>query len=344
MKNLLRISFINFIVFIISIVLLELIFGNWFKKDFYGYYVEDFKNIKIDMSVKHGTKKYNYIFSRDKYGFIGNTKKISEIDAIFLGGSTGVEIYNPPKFRIVELLNEKFKKDKIQLYIANASTDGKTLRGYAYDLERWLPKIQDLKHKYIIFYVGINDLGFDAYYYDYKFLHQSNFLDFINERSFLVNGFKKINNNFFRIGKKVEAYNLKYNNLYDNHNYTNFDNAKKKYDINSLILNNTKLVKQFKFRLNNLKIIMQKSEVVPIFITQIRFDGMTEPNLYLLNQLLKEFCKKNNYNIIKIDELINYMPKDTFYDYLHTTPKGSSIIANSIYEELKKIIQKDKKN
>ena len=38
------------------------------------------------------------------------------------------------------------------------------------------------------------------------------------------------------------------------------------------------------------------------------------------------------------------MPKDTFYDYLHTTPKGSSIIANSIYEELKKIIQKDKKN
>jgi len=344
MKNLLRIAFINFIVFIISIVLLELVLGNWFKKDFYGHYVENFKNIKIDMSVSYDTKKYNYIFSRDKYGFIGNTKEISEIDAIFLGGSTGVEIYNPPKFRIVELLNEKFKEDKIKLYIANASTDGKTLRGYAYDLERWLPKIQDLKHKYIIFYVGINDLGFDAYYYDYKFLHQSNFLDFINERSFLVNGFKKINNNFFRIGKRVEAYNLKYDNLYDNHNYTNFDNAKKKYNLNSLILNNTKLVKQFKFRLNNLKIIMQKSEVVPIFITQIKFDGMTDPNLYLLNQLLKEFCKKNNYNIIKIDELINYMPKDTFYDYMHTRPKGSSIIANSIYAELKKIILKDKKN
>ena len=35
MKNLLRIAFINFIVFIISIVLLELVLGNWFKKDFY---------------------------------------------------------------------------------------------------------------------------------------------------------------------------------------------------------------------------------------------------------------------------------------------------------------------
>lgn len=69
------------------------------------------------MLVIHGTKKYNYIFSRDKYEFIGNIKEISEIDAIFLGESTGVEIYNPPRFRIVELLNEKFKEDKIKLYI-----------------------------------------------------------------------------------------------------------------------------------------------------------------------------------------------------------------------------------
>jgi len=29
---------------------------------------------------------------------------------------------------------------------------------------------------------------------------------------------------------------------------------------------------------------------------------------------------------------------------MHTRPKGSSIIANSIYAELKKIILKDKKN
>ena len=77
MKNLLRIAFINFIIFIISIVLLELVLRNWFKKDFYWHYVENFKNIKIDMSVIHGTKKYNYFFSRDKYEFIGNIKEIS---------------------------------------------------------------------------------------------------------------------------------------------------------------------------------------------------------------------------------------------------------------------------
>ena len=47
---------------------------------------------------------------------------------------------------------------------------------------------------------------------------------------------------------------------------------------------------------------------------------------------------KNNYPIIKLDELIDNMPLNSFYDTMHTTPKGNKIISNKILPELKRII------
>ena len=45
-------------------------------------------------------------------------------------------------------------------------------------------------------------------------------------------------------------------------------------------------------------------EFFPIFITQIKYDGISDYNLYLVNKYLKKFCKENNYEIIKLDEMI----------------------------------------
>ena len=43
-----------------------------------------------------------------------------------------------------------------------------------------------------------------------------------------------------------------------------------------------------------------KYQIIPVFITQINYDGLSNYNLYLINEKLKEFCKKENYNIIKL--------------------------------------------
>ena len=85
-------------------------------------------------------------------------------------------------------------------------------------------------------------------------------------------------------------------------------------------------VMQYINRLNNLNLILQNSNVVPIFITQIEYDGLRNSKLFLINKETKKFAKKNNYLFIPLDE-IAIMEEGDFYDPIHTTPQGSKKIA-----------------
>ena len=81
-------------------------------------------------------------------------------------------------------------------------------------------------------------------------------------------------------------------------------------------------------------------KIIPIFITQIKFDGLGSHNLFLINEYLKKFCKKNNYKIIKLDEMNYILDDKDFYDDVHTTIKGSKKISDLIYLRLKEILKK----
>ena len=74
-----------------------------------------------------------------------------------------------------------------------------------------------------------------------------------------------------------------------------------------------------------------------MIITQVEFDGLNDQRLFLVNEKLKEFSIKNNIPIIKLDEIIK-MELNYFYDSVHTTPEGSSKIADKIYLHLRKIL------
>ena len=96
----------------------------------------------------------------------------------------------------------------------------------------------------------------------------------------------------------------------------------------------------FKSRLENLKNIIKKNKFIPIFITQIKFDGLSDKNLFLVNQELKKFSKSNNFDLISLDELVNNMEIDYYYDQLHTSISGSEKIVKILYPHLKKILEK----
>ena len=81
-----------------------------------------------------------------------------------------------------------------------------------------------------------------------------------------------------------------------------------------------------------------KFNIKPILITQIRYDINGQKILFFLNEELKEFSKKNNYDIIKLDELINSPLYNSFIDTVHTNKKGSEEISKVLYPELKKIL------
>ena len=48
---------------------------------------------------------------------------------------------------------------------------------------------------------------------------------------------------------------------------------------------------------------------------------------------INKFALENNYFLIPLDEMIVFN-KDDFFDPIHTTPKGSKKIADSIYPQL----------
>ena len=82
------------------------------------------------------------------------------------------------------------------------------------------------------------------------------------------------------------------------------------------------------------------TKVVPIFITQVRFDGVSKKTLFLVNETLKKFCNSRNYHIIKLDEMIDGFEKNDFYDDIHTGINGSQKISKILYPYLKDILIK----
>jgi hypothetical protein len=337
-----KIILINFIVLILILLIIELIFGSWLKNNNFKYSIRELRNIKIPISVEYEKIKYDYFFERNNLGFIGDNINSNDIKIIFIGGSTGEEMFVPPKFRIVDQINYKFNKDNYNVKIVNASKAGKSTRGYVNDFQDWFPKINNFNPKIVIFYTGINDANLElpAHFDDtQKKKLKKKIEDYVKNNSILYYLKKKIEDRYF--SKIRKHYSLVNENLYKNFNYTNYNQAKLIYKNYSLNEKNNTVINNFSKNLENLNKIIKDKKIIPIFITQINFDGLNNFNLYLINESLKDFCIKNNYNIIKLDEKINFLDEGYFYDEAHTTIKGSLYISNILYSDLKNIILKN---
>jgi len=303
----------------------------------------ELRNISIPISVEYDGTKYNYNFKRNELGFIGDNIAAKDIKILFLGGSTGEEMFIPPKNTIVSTLNHKLKKDKINYEIINASKGGKTTRGYVNDFLKWFDKIEDLKPQIVIFYLGLNDsfLDYPKYFDD---LERKDFLkkteDYIKNNSLIYSFKKKLELKYFNNRRQYN--NLEKKDLYKNFSYINYEAAKKKYVGVLNLKKNEIIIENFSKNLQNLKTIIDNKRYTPIFITQIKYNGISDNNLFLINEYLKNFCRKNKYKIIKLEK-IKKMDIELFYDELHTNIKGSLFLSNIIYSDLKEILIEIKK-
>ena len=337
--KILKITLINFLIFLFLTLVMEIIFGTWVKKNNFGISIRKLRNVEMPMSVKYNGKQYDYIFKRNNHGFIGDNLDPSKIQIVFLGGSTGEEMFKPPVYSIVGQLNSKFAKDGIDLKIINASKGGKTTRGYVNDFRHWFSKINDFNPRKFIFYIGINDSSlkiqglFDK---PYKNNLPEKIEDYIKNNSIIYLLKKKIENKYFNELRK--HYGLVKENLYSNFQLINYNKAREKFLKSELSDIEKNIIENFSKNLQNLNNIIIEEEIEPIFITQIQFDGINNKKLFIINEYLKEFCKINNYNIIKLDEMSYDLNHKDFYDEVHTTIEGSRKISSLIYKDIKKYL------
>ena len=250
-------------------------------------------------------KTYNFFYKRNFWGFRGEEFNPEDVKVIFEGGSTGNQRFTPEKLSIVGLLNNSFENLNHDIKIYNASTDGKSVNGQSNDFNFWFPKILNFNPKYVIFYIGINDRfdNFDGrYYLDNKVSEQrfDQFKDYIKNNSLIVDKFKLVKNKYFP--KNTFAYDLSSNDLYDNFKYVNYKDALKLHKNSND--KNLILVKNFRSKLNNLKIKIEELKIKPISISQLMYNGKKDKKLILINKELKNFATKNKYFIIPLDKIL----------------------------------------
>ena len=334
-----KILLINFIIFFSFILIFEIFFGYWFKKNNFGFIMRLERQKQIYYETIHDEKKYRFFYKRNFYGFRGEEVDPKDIKIVFLGGSTGNQRVTPENLTIVGLLNTKLNQDGYNFKIYNGSTDGKSTKGYVNDFKYWFPKIPNFNPKIVMFYTGINDSDLshdESFDIPWRFSALEKFRDYIKSNSRIVELIKKIKFKYFVKLRKEYGLATVSENLYKNFNYINYYQAKK---LHYNKIPNQLLLSQFEKKLEALDFYIIKYKIIPVFITQITFDGLSNYNLYLINEKLKEFCKEKNYKIIKLDEKIISLEKKTFFDSIHTLIKGNKIISNNIYPDLLNIFK-----
>ncbi len=340
-QKVLKIISLNLLIFFILILLFELFFGYWLKHENFGIYIRDQRNVEQHFDILHKGTKYKYIFKRNSQGFIGEEIDPKKIKVVFEGGSTGEQLFTPPDYRIVDQLNSFLKRDQVDIQIVNASKGGKSTRGYYNDFENWFPRIKNFNPKIFIFYTGHNDASLKIKGQFDKIIRDNYFdqlEDYIKNNSKIYEIKTKIQNKYF--GKIRRNYGLYEKDLYVDFKFINYNEAKLKYDPDNLNDEEENLLKNFKKNLLNLDEKIIETKVIPIFITQVRFDGIGKKTLFLINETLKEFCRLRNYDIIKLDEIVESFEINDFYDDIHTSIEGSIKISKIIYPPLKDMLIK----
>ena len=348
---------VNYIALFLGLIIIEVIFGNWFFEDNLNL-LNILKNVTKEYSI-HDLYKWNsksIVYKRDNYGFRGKYSSLKDIDIITMGGSTTDQRYISEGFTYQDVLIENFRQNGKRINIVNAGIDGQSSVGHIKCFDLWFNKIPQLKAKYILVFIGINDMyvssGWSTDIMINENSYNKTFSKYIIERSALFYLYKVISglNKMEQVGHKKQ--------IFDSLNWTHKLKLKDHKKFIQIDLENYE---------NRLKILVEKIENFgskPIFVTQserrlydfiddkligvksIReFKGkvVNGTDYYQLIRLMNEKTRKvaEEFNCIFIDleNELEFNIRDEFYDHCHHKPSGAKKIGDYLYIKLKNIFK-----
>ena len=87
MIKILKLFSINIIIFLILLMIAELIFGNWLKKNNFNSLLIPKQQTSLITNFPYKSEELG-IYTRDKNGFRANKYDLNDINILILGGST----------------------------------------------------------------------------------------------------------------------------------------------------------------------------------------------------------------------------------------------------------------
>lgn len=303
--------------------------------------------LKIDSLIVH---------TKNSLGFRGEEKPYDlekYISIIAVGGSTTECLYLSDGKDWPNILG-KLLNNSFNVWINNAGLDGHSTFGHQILIEDYLSKI---KPDYIIFLVGVNDVGRDDLnQYDYGNLvyDSENITEWFENNSEIISTYININRILKAQSRGIGHWDMDLKNM----GKIEFPDVAK----DSIINLHFPHVEKYKNRVYSLINTCRKSGIEPVFCTQplvagIGIDSLTgvdietikQPDFFsfersingkimwevmqLYNSALIKVCRENN--VLAID-LGNKIPKNSlyFYDNMHFSNQGAVKVAEILYEEL----------
>lgn len=282
----------------------------------------------------------NVKYARNEFGLRDNCDGPDKIDILTIGGSTTDQRYVNFEFTYQTILQQRLRAVINDFgCVSNSGVDGHSTWGHIFAFENWFPLIPELKPKFILLYVGINDTDFNRttphFNYDTKEKNIKNFLKSFNIVEKLLPIYR-----FFLMQKENKEVFLHASPDYNLNDYTVTSMNKKTIGLSA------KNASLFKSRIEILLKKIQALNAIPICVTQphrfvIKKDNLIYgiPNilgngfsgidfdfsLQQLNSILFELCGENTVDLYNHNFLSFH-----FYDGIHTTDLGSQEIGNKL--------------
>jgi lysophospholipase L1-like esterase len=148
----------NLLIFGAGIVALELLFGAWILHD-----PVRILNIPRNVSIEYTMDSPYFpqkisLYKRDEWGLRGGYERPSEIDILTIGGSTTEQRYISEGQTWQDVLKDNFASADLDITVINAGVSGQSTFGHIRNFDLWFAHIPGLKPKYILAYVGNNDM------------------------------------------------------------------------------------------------------------------------------------------------------------------------------------------
>lgn len=349
----LKVVSINLLILAVGLLLLEIIFGGWVNP-----YRLNTLNVPKDVALTYEVgglyetdKPVTY--KRDQYGLRGNYGAPDVIDIMTVGGSTTDQRYISEGSTWQDVLQRDFLAGGRVVNIANAGVDGQTTYGHIKNFDWWFPSIPNLKVKHFLFYVGLNDI-------------------YVNEKSEPDDLDGRPSSTFASLREQVRRRSVFYHlcrtlwGMYQSYDegltHRKIDYRKVEWQDAPRVKNHEELMEtRLRYYSDRLRALEHRARGLgakSIYVTQTTgrcrqsdgkilgaaetatFDGVKINGVdkcimrQLINRRTMEFCRQAGGVCLDLASEVKFEDGD-FYDFPHTSPRGSEKIGHYLYSKLR---------
>ena len=366
-RNLGNIVLFNLFLLFIGLSIIELVFGSWFRSSNKLFHLNMTVDKKLVYNLEGLYESENQVvtYTRDEFGLRGAYNKVGDIDILTVGGSTTDQKYITDGSTWQDVLQRRFESEGKKIVVANAGVDGQSTYGHIKNFSKWFNLIPNLKPKYFLFFIGVNDFHVNYGYQNDLIKIEENSLSLKQAIKRKIKN-KSILFNLFQMSKNIfSAYHAGIAHPVG-HSSQNYDNIE--WIKGSSIENHNYYFKErllaFEKRLEILCQKVKEYDATPIFVTQSnrrlyrfvdgqlygdssfkkKYDGLkiNAIDYYhiicLFNKITEKVSEINNAIFLDLNSEVEFNLKNDFYDSCHHTPSGAQKVGDYLFNKLNHIL------